>query len=219
MARGHPRGENGWGGEDRFTEAGRERAIANLRPELHDPLGSTTHGLKRWLTRTTAPPCRFCVAKDDCEAFSADREATCRLAETYQAAIIDEVLALPQVDPAQDRGIVLEYAKTMTALAIVDSYLSHVGMFRDSKGAHDVQPVYRERTRLSQSLLRLAAELGLTPASRARLGVGKDGTLDKLASALETMNARQAAATTAGAIDAEYSANDESEAMNHECGK
>jgi len=30
---GHPRGENGWGGQDRFTPEGKARALANLQPD------------------------------------------------------------------------------------------------------------------------------------------------------------------------------------------
>lgn len=207
VGKGHPRGENGWPAgvpaDEVFTPEGKARALANLKP---DRLAATKHGLTTFLTRAIAPPCRFCIAKSECDRFR-EGNATCILAEEYQAEVTAQIMALPQIQP-EDRPLVLEYAKTATALTIIDRYVAHASPLLpgSDKGYLDVQPVMKQRAGLSSQLVKLADALGLSPAARAKLKVGERDKQGGLAAALAEISRRQARQETAGAIDAEFSA-------------
>ncbi|MEI6500566.1 MAG: hypothetical protein WCP21_06005 [Armatimonadota bacterium] len=207
---GHQRGENGWGGRggaEVWSEEGRARALANLRPQP-DPLANSVHGMSSYLGRAIAPPCRFCIAKEECEAFSDAPRATCTLAEAYQAQVQADIMALPHIEP-QDRPIVQEYAKMTTAIAIMDLYLAHASPFlpgADKAKYVDTQPVLKERTKLGAALLKYAAELGLTPMARHRLKSSTDGkgAGATLAAALTELARQEAEGRKAGAVDGEF---------------
>lgn len=166
---GAPRGENQGGGPK--TPEGRDRALANLHP---DPRAATVHGAHTFLTRSICPPCRLCVARGDCEGFRPG-DATCQLAEAYQADTAAAIMDLPQIQ-VEDRPLVLEFSKVATALSIIDRYIAHASPLLPGTddGVLEAQPVMKTRASLSNQLVKLADVLGLSPAARMKLKSGKD---------------------------------------------
>jgi len=160
-----------------------------------------THGLHRWLERSLAPACSRCVARPDCEAF---REGgTCALAERAQADLVAQVMELPHVRP-EDYRLAREFAKTAVALDIVDAYVGATSPFLPGAeaGFVELQPVMRDRARLSAQLRALAGDLGLSPAARARLRVS-GRILHPLHQAVLDAEKERAAA-----VDAEFTTTD-----------
>jgi len=196
---GHPRGENGGGGPK--TEAGRARALANLQSPP-EKLAATKHGLGRFLSSAIAPPCRVCIARTTCDRFR-DGDATCIVAEEYQAQVIADLMVLPQIQ-AEDEPIVREYSKWATALLILDKYIANASPLLpgSDQGFVDVQPALKERVKISSHLLKCADALGLSPAARAKLKVSdrKDNLPAIYAAAL----AAASEARNAGAVDADF---------------
>jgi hypothetical protein len=145
----------------------REALDAHRRPEA----ARLSHQAERFLGRAIAPSCDHCLANETCEAFRPG--GTCLLAEARQAEVLDAVMAEAQITPALE-PLALEYAKTATAVQIIDTYLAHGSPFLPGAPAYiEPQPVMTMRTKLSSRMQSLAAELGLTPAAKARLA--RDG--------------------------------------------
>lgn len=194
---GHPRGENGWAGEDKFTEAGRDRALANLSPDA-----SITHGLSRYLSRSIAPPCVRCAAREECEEFRDG--ATCIVAERHQAQIVRDLRALPHLG-AVDLPLVHEYAKVATAIVIADTYLARTGPLLpgDDKGLLEYQPAMQTRLKLSERLEKLAGTLGLTPVMRAKLAAKEGNGAADLAVAIRELQ-QQRQAEKAEAVEGQF---------------
>lgn len=165
-------GENNGGGPK--SEAGRSRALANLT----DTTCATKHGLSAFFQGTPgaaiAPPCRHCIIRARCERY--EEGETCAVAEEHQAALVGEIMALPQIEP-QDFPLVAEYAKLATALQVADTYLANAGPLLPGADAGylEVQPLLKERTRLSGALVKLASELGLSPTARLRAAAASRG--------------------------------------------
>jgi len=131
------------------------------------------HGARRWLSRSLAPPCSRCPSMS-CEART--EGGTCQIAEAYRDSIVERVMRLDHIRP-EDEPLAGEYGQLCTALKIIDAYLSEYGLFLPGveTGFLEGQPVLvRLRQSLSNSLCRLASELGLSPASRARIARGAD---------------------------------------------
>jgi len=174
---GNPPGSNGGGGPK--TPDVRARTNANLIP------GGTKHGANRWMKKSLAPACRFCIARDKCAAYQDG--GSCTLAENYQEDLLAAVQAEVTLTPAST-PIALEYAKVCVALQIIDTYLGGDAgnMFMPGYPSYiELQPVFRERLRLSARMQDLARELGLTPSARARLKAQeRENAGDILAAAL-----------------------------------
>jgi len=187
---GHHRGDNGWPAgataADVWSEAGRARALANLSPDA-----AITHGLSRYLSRSIAPPCKRCAAREECEEFRDG--ATCIIAERHQAQIVRDLRALPHLGDV-DLPLVHEYAKVATAICIADTYLSRTGPLLpgDDKGLLEYQPAMKERLKLSERLEKLAGTLGLTPVMRAKLAAQQSGPASALAAALKQLEQQRA---------------------------
>lgn len=138
-------------------------SLANL-----DPAAPMVHGGKS-IWRGMAPPCRKCAMQKRCDEY--DPDSHCKIAERLQDGIKATVLALPHIVPAIDEPLVNEYAKVLTAGAVVDGYIAEVGPFRFSKEEGlNVQPVLtRFRLALTNTACKLARELGLSPTARRSL--------------------------------------------------
>ena len=179
---------------------GYDIAVANLSPDA-----AVTHGATRFLSRAIAPPCSKCLAKGECDRYQDGQ--TCVVAEEYQAEVTAQIMALPHLQP-EDRPLASEYAKQATALAIIDHYLAHAGPFLPGAeaGLVEAQPVLKLRTTISMVLVRLASELGLSPAARARLKTGGPGHSpgSELARAIAELTAQEAERRRAGALDAGF---------------
>lgn len=135
-------------------------ALQNL-----DPTAPTVHG-GRSVWRGMAPPCKKCALQKKCDEY--DPDSHCVVAERLQAGIRDQVLALPHIIPAIDEPLVSEYARVLTAAAVVDGYIAAVGPFKSDKATGlDTQPVLnRFRLALTNSACKLARELGISPMAR-----------------------------------------------------
>jgi len=163
-----------------------------------------THQAHRWLSRGLAPSCGQCIAKNDCEQF---REGgTCILAETAQAEVLAAVQAEVEVTPAA-LPVAREYAKAAIGLQVIDTYLAHGSPFLPGAPQYlEPQPVVKWRSTLSSRLQSLAAELGLTPAARARLKTDPDrgpaGALAALLVEVRKAEEKERAAT----VEADFTA-------------
>jgi len=144
---GHPRGENGWGGEDRFTPEGKARALANLQP---DRLGAVKHGLKLASQRFMA--CNRCPVRAECERCEAG--ADCAIEREYVRDRQAAVLACAHVDPVLDGPTVsilvwqeLRLARAARYLAARGEVLpgAEVGLLELQPLARDVPPVGQAR--------------------------------------------------------------------------
>ncbi|MBM3891675.1 MAG: P27 family phage terminase small subunit [Verrucomicrobia bacterium] len=182
----------------------RERSLANLSPQ-----NSLTHGARRWLSRSLAPPCDRCIGRDRCEDFEAG--STCKIAEAYRDSIVAEINALPHIQPT-DAPLVAEYAQLATCLRIIDAYLGLAGPFLPGveSGYAEMQPVFtKNRLAVSNSLTRLASELGLSPMSRARIGKDPErGPASAIAAAIRAI-ANEKPGDRETPMDAEFTATDE----------
>ena len=181
--------------------------IATVTGNLTVPPGEAalTHQSHRFLAHALAPACSRCVVNGPCERFT--EGGTCSLAEEAQAEVLAGVLALPHVQD-EDLPLCREYAKTVVGLAIVDRYLAATSPFLPGaeSGYLESQPVLKTRQGLSSALVRLAGELGLSPASRHRLRSDPDngaaGELGRVLAEVRRAEAKEKAAT----LDADFTA-------------
>ena len=209
---GHPRGENGWSGRDAdevWTPEGKERALANLQPQ---PWGAQTHGLFTWTTRGVGPICNKCPVKDECPAYADG--ARCRIAAEKLQALVEATMKEPHIQQS-DMPTVVEYARAVVGLDIAALHLDAAGPFLPGadKGFLDVQPAQQWRLKLAALELKLAAELGLTPMARHRLksSIDSKGAGATLAAALGELAQQEAEARKAGAVDADFTAEEPAE--------
>ena len=192
------------GGYHSHTPAGKVSTIVALE-EHRCPPGEAhlTHGATRMLSTGLAPPCRLCVARDGCENFDAEAVG-CVIVEAEQTRLVASVAALPHITET-DLPAVREWALLSVTCTVIDRYVGHRGMFSETKGGLDVQPVLRFRLTLSNRVSSLADALALTPAARAKLRTGEGGTPgDKLAAAFATLAREEREAANREAVDADF---------------
>jgi len=146
-----------------MTPEGHARAIANLQPTAN-----LSHGVDRWLKSTIAPPCERCVARQGCPRAGEALDGTCIIATQRQQELIDALMSLPHIEE-MDLALVREFAKLTVALEIADVWLARVGPWSMDGEDTRVQHLVSTRLTISRQVKELARELGLTPASRARL--------------------------------------------------
>jgi hypothetical protein len=170
---------------------------------LQDPeVAALTHQATRFLNRALAPCCDKCAARAECDRYQAG--GTCVVAEEHQAEVLAALLKLPHVQPV-DEPLCREFAKVDTCLGIIDRYIAHASPLLPGSDAGylEAQPVMKTRASLSAQLLRLAGELGLSPAARARLRADPEkGPGADLAAALRDL-AAQDRAKAAATVDGE----------------
>jgi len=77
-------------------------------------------------------------------------------------------MSLPHIEE-MDLALVREFAKLTVALEIADVWLARVGPWSMDGEDTRVQHLVSTRLTISRQVKELARELGLTPASRARL--------------------------------------------------
>ncbi len=142
------------------TPAGKKRSSIN----------SAKHGGYRYLLGGLLPVCTTCLLKDHCPAFD-PKARRCGMFEPIQAERMAGILALPHIR-AEDVPLVTSYVRNTVFLEIIDFFISRVGPFTKAPDL-EVQPVLKTRWTVDNTASRQAEALGLTPASRKALGLGK----------------------------------------------
>jgi hypothetical protein len=199
---GAPPGSNRGGGPK--TVEGRATALANLRGS--DEL--VTHGMCRFLERGLAPACDKCLARpglvmadgsalvaEPCEVYQPG--GACRIVQARMAEIVSMVMAEDHITELQ-RPLVVEFAKCVAACDLFDHHIGLLGgPFEGvalAEGRLVWQPGYEQRTRTASRMETLAKELGLTPGSRVRFSLNREGSpVDQLAFELLEIEKRERA--------------------------
>ena len=155
------------------TPEGKARSLEALARN-RDPLAACTHQGRRWETKALAPSCDHCADREHCEHYR--KGDTCILAEQQVAETVESIMALPHVQ-ATDRPLAVAYARTATLLEILARYVANVSPLLPGSDAGylEAQPVMHNIASAETRLVKLASELGLSPAARARLGLNEDG--------------------------------------------
>lgn len=156
-------------------------------------LARVTHGGYRYLRTGIAPGCNVCIFgfAGECERYEKGAKR-CALIEEMTEDLIREIMAL---DHIKDEDVILveELARNKTFLWIVDKWLSRVGPFKVEalkKRILEGQPILKQRWVAANTMTRLADQLGLSPTSRARLGLDK-GPEPGLAARAATIEAKK----------------------------
>lgn len=137
-------------------------ALQNLQP-LDAPV---KHGAYRILSTGISQPCNKCLLQAECSDYRPG--ATCRVADELLADTVAEIMNQPGIE-AFDRHLAVQLGKALVATAVLDSYISRVGLFTAEKGRLVVQPAIELRTRLTGQIIHLCNALSLTPSTRRRL--------------------------------------------------
>jgi len=185
-------------------------ALSRAREVSPPETAALKHQTFRWLHRGLAPSCSKCALRDSCPEFREEKGASCVLAEREHAAIVAEVMALPWAQEG-DRHLALSFAKVTVGLNIIDAYLSVESPFLPGAPAYiEPQPILATRANLLSSQVKLAAQLGLSPAARARLQADPDrGPASGILRAFAELEAEdREARERAQALDAEFVAED-----------
>ena len=130
------------------------------------PEALVKHGVYQWMNNALAPSCDKCLLADICDRHTPG--ALCAHAQDEYDAIYNEVMAYPHIN-VRHIITVREYAKLAVAIEIADRYLAVTGLFRNGEHGIEAAPLVAQRDKWSNALGRLASDLGLTPASEARL--------------------------------------------------
>jgi len=164
------------------TAEGWQTALANLHGEPET--AALTHQGRRWMNRALAPSCNHCADRERCEAYA--EGGTCRLAEEQQAELIERIMALPQIRPEHE-ALVRAYVRDAVLVEILARYIGATSPLLPGadRGYLELQPALNDYGKAVSRMQKLAAELGLTPAARARLGLGQDGRPQGLAHIME----------------------------------
>jgi len=124
------------------------------------------HGVYQWMNNALAPSCDKCLLADICDRHTPG--ALCAHAQDEYDAIYNEVMSYPHIN-VRHIITVREYAKLAVAIEIADRYLAVTGLFHSGEHGIEAAPLVAQRDKWSNALGRLASDLGLTPASEARL--------------------------------------------------
>lgn len=151
---------------------GRERQLAALDKHRRPKLAHLTHQAIRWRNRGLFPLCRKCILAEKCELYDADdSDRTCPIAQEAYTNLVATINALPQIKP-EDMPVVIEYARQVIFIQLVDIWIGEVGPFLAGKrrGSLEPQPVLAKlRYTAAGHIARLSDRLGLNPAARAKL--------------------------------------------------
>lgn len=137
-------------------------ALQNLQP-YDAPL---KHGAYRILSTGMSQPCNKCLLKSECGDYRPG--ATCRVADELLVDTVAEIMSQPGIE-AFDRHLATQLGKALVATAVLDSFISRVGLFTAEKNRLTLQPAIELRTRLTGQIVNLCQALSLTPATRRRL--------------------------------------------------
>lgn len=85
------------------------------------------------------------------------------------AEIADDLRAIVPASSSSDEPTIRLLALVLARVEAANNWLAEKGIFRDAKG--NVQPVIKSLSTWENTAGRLLDQLGLTPTSRAKLGV------------------------------------------------
>ncbi len=134
-------------------------------------INAVKHGGYRYLLGGLLPTCTSCILKDVCPMFD-PQARRCGMFEPIQAERMAGILALPHIR-AEDVPLVTSYVRNTVFLEIIDFFISRVGPFTKAPDL-EVQPVLKTRWTVDNTASRQGEALGLSPASRKALGLGKN---------------------------------------------
>ena len=128
------------------------------------------HGAYSFLSRGNFPPCDKCLFKLECDMYLKDSH--CRLFQDIEQKRTAEIMALDHIRP-EDEPLVQLYVRNHCLVRIIDLWCSKVSPFRGTgrRRTLDTQAVLKQRWVSENAFSRQADQLGLTPASRERLGL------------------------------------------------
>ena len=141
------------------------------KPKPQNKLIPLTHQGFRWLVNGLFPVCSNCVHAPQCPRYEPEPVNGCGIYKPMMEHRVRSIMRLPWVKP-YDLDVVRLYAKNITFLDIIDSYVEAVGGPLGTNG--NVLPVLNKvRWTVENAATRQADKLLLTPAARAQAGVGR----------------------------------------------
>jgi len=142
--------------------AGKEKlGIANLR-----------HGGFSYLRGGPMPGCDKCLlgSRGLCEKYDKTR-SDCSIGLQAMDEEVSRITKLPWIRP-EHGALVEEFARARIFLFLVDRWTMCVSPFKtDEKGDLDIRSILKMRWVVTNSMSRIAEQLGLTPQSRKSLGL------------------------------------------------
>ncbi len=131
------------------------------------------HSAYSFLSRGNFPPCNKCLFASECDLYLQDSH--CRLFENVERERTEEIMALDHIRP-EHQPLVQLYVRNHVLVRIIDLWCSKVSPFRGTGRRRSLmtQDVLKMRWVAENAATRQAEQLGLTPASRERLGLSRD---------------------------------------------
>lgn len=122
-----------------------------------------------FLTCGVAPACHGCTTGSFCENYDYDQKK-CMAVVEFQNGMEDDIMSLPHIQET-DRLLVKRLCKYAAFLFITDEWLSGTSPFTIENGKLDFQPLLSNRIAQERLVIKLCNQLGLSPESRARIGL------------------------------------------------
>ena len=130
-------------------------------------LALTTHGGYTFLKTGLTPGCVVCVWQEQCPEYT-EGAAQCTVVDELGEQLTKNLMALPQISD-QDILLVSELVRNQTLLWVLDRWIGKVGAFILEGQELRGQPVLKLRWQATNTIIRIASELGLSPMGRLKL--------------------------------------------------
>jgi hypothetical protein len=111
--------------------------------------------------------CEYCLFGKD---LSKESKCACELVKNFQEDRIEEINDLPQIRE-QDLPIIVSLVREETLQMIISNWLGKVGLLNEKSKHMEYQPILKLWYLSINASNRMRDSLGLSPQSRAKLGV------------------------------------------------
>ncbi len=147
-----------------MSPEGKRKVILNLNRDSVIKSGGYA-----FLHRGIAPACHGCTTGSFCKDYDHDQKK-CMAVVKFQDGMEEEIMSLPHIQET-DRLLVKRLCIYGAFLFITDEWLSGTSPFTIEDGKLDFQPLLNNRIAQERLVIKLCNQLGLSPESRARIGL------------------------------------------------